>query len=72
MIKGAAAFILSKSYTDKHGGGGGGTSDYNSLSNRPKINHVTLANDHSSSDLKLVGEGDQLTSDQMAALIGLL
>lgn len=33
------------------GGGGGGTSDYNQLTNRPKINGVLLSGDKSTSDL---------------------
>lgn len=35
------------------GGGGGGTSNYNGLSNKPQINGVTLSGDKSSSDLGL-------------------
>lgn len=35
------------------GGGGGGTSDYLELSNKPKINGVTLAGDKSAEDLGL-------------------
>lgn len=34
-----------------NGGGGGGTSNYNELSNRPKINGVTLSGDKTSADL---------------------
>lgn len=37
----------------KSGGGGGGTSDYNSLSNKPTINGVTLEGTMSSSDLNI-------------------
>lgn len=35
------------------GGGGGGTSDYADLSNKPKINNVTLSGNKNSSDLHL-------------------
>jgi len=71
-MKGTAAWILSMAYTKKHGGGGGGTSDYNALSNRPKINGVTLTGDRSADDLELMDEGSELTPAQMSSLIGLL
>ena len=35
------------------GGGGGGTSDYSALSNKPRINSVTLSGNKTSSDLGL-------------------
>ena len=38
-----------------NGGGGGGTSDYEQLSNLPKINNNTLIGNKSASDLGLVG-----------------
>ena len=31
-----------KRYTDSHGGGGGGSTNYNDLSNKPKINGTTV------------------------------
>lgn len=37
------------------GGGGGGTDDYNYLSNKPHINGVTLSGNKSSADLHLQG-----------------
>ena len=37
------------------GGGGGGTSNYNDLSNKPHINGVTLSGNKSSADLNLQG-----------------
>lgn len=37
------------------GGGGGGSSDYSDLSNKPKINNVTLSGNKTSSDLHLQG-----------------
>jgi len=37
------------------GGGGGGTTDYNQLTNKPKINGVTLQGNKSASDLSLAG-----------------
>ena len=42
-------------YSVPSGGGGGGTSDYTELENKPEINGVTLAGDKSASDLGLVG-----------------
>lgn len=35
------------------GGGGGGTSDYNALSNKPSINGVTVTGDKSSEDYEI-------------------
>lgn len=40
------------------GGGGGGTTNYNALSNKPKINGVTLTGDLSGDDLGLSGGGN--------------
>ena len=37
--------------------GGGGTSDYSELENKPQINGTTLAGNKTSSDLGLVGAG---------------
>lgn len=36
------------------GGGSGGTSDYNELTNKPKINNVALSGDKTTTDLNLV------------------
>ena len=71
-MKGTVAWILSMAYAKKHGGGGGGTSDYNSLSNRPKINGTTLSGDKSADDLELVGEGDEFSPEQMSDLLDLI
>lgn len=38
------------------GGGGGGTDNYNDLTNRPKINNTTLAGNKTSAQLGLVGD----------------
>ena len=38
---------------EPNGGGGGGTSNYNQLSNKPSINNVTLSGNKSASDLGL-------------------
>lgn len=44
--------------------GGGGTSDYTDLTNKPKINNVTLAGNKSLSDLGIV-EVTELTNAQI-------
>lgn len=49
---------LAKEYTDTHGGGGG-TSDYNALSNQPQINGITLKGNKSLSDLGINAEIEQ-------------
>ena len=71
-MKGTAAWILSMAYTKKHGGGGGGTSDYNALSNRPKINGTTLAGDKSADDLSLMDQNGSLTPQQLNDLLALI
>ena len=54
---GAASEILTKIrvgdtiYKIPSGGGGGGTSDYNALNNKPKVNNVTLSGDMTLADL---------------------
>lgn len=40
-------------------GGGGGTSDYSALANKPKINNVELSGDKTSSDLGLLATSDK-------------
>ena len=47
----------------KLSGGGGGTSDYERLSNQPKINGVTLVGNKTSDDLNLQPKGNYLTSE---------
>ena len=62
-----------KKYTDEHGGGGSGTTNYNALSNRPKINGVMLTGDKSLDDLGIQAEKvDPLTEEQMEALKNLI
>lgn len=45
------------------GGGGGGTTNYNNLSNKPKINNVELKGSKSLSDLGIQPAGNYLTSE---------
>ena len=59
MIDGKKALALSMDYTNKHGGSGG-TTNYNSLSNRPQINGHVLSGNKTSAQLGLQG---QLTFD---------
>lgn len=53
-------------------GGGGGTSDYPQLTNKPQINSVTLVGNKTSSDLGVVDVSDNLTQAQITALKALL
>ena len=46
---------------DKSGSGGGGTTNYNDLSNKPKINNIELSGNKTSEDLGLVGIADIIT-----------
>lgn len=47
----------------KAGGGGGGTSDYERLSNHPQINGIALVGNKTSDDLNLQPKGNYLTSE---------
>ena len=53
------------------GGGGGGTSDYTQLTNKPKINNVELNGNKTSSDLGLQPAGNYVTNtDYATATVG--
>lgn len=54
MVKFTSMFYLGAAKPGT-GGGGGGTSNYNDLSNKPHINSVTLSGNKSSADLHLQG-----------------
>ena len=49
-------------------GGGGGTSDYDDLSDKPQINSVTLSGNKSSSDLSLADETHTHTTSDISGL----
>lgn len=54
-------------------GGDGGTTDYEELDNKPKINGVTLTGNKTSEDLHIDAcDCDELTTGQVNALIALL
>lgn len=52
------------------GGGGEGTSDYNRLENKPKINGVTLVGNKTLEQLGVQPQGDYLTKNDLPALKG--
>lgn len=52
---------LAKKYTDEHGGGGG-TSNYNSLTNKPKINNVELSGNKTLEQLGVPLDTSDLTN----------
>ena len=52
--------------------GGGGSRNYEQLSNKPKINNVELIGNKTGSDLGLLSENDALTNEQLNNLISLL
>lgn len=58
-----------KAVIEAGGGGGGGTTNYNLLTNKPKINGVTLSGDKSADDLNLE---QPLTNEQLTALLALI
>lgn len=49
---------------------GGGTNDYNKLSNQPQINGITLIGNKTTSDLGI--SADPLTEEQLTDLLDLL
>jgi hypothetical protein len=49
-------------------GGGGGTSNYNDLSNRPKVNGVTLTGNKTSSELGLEAKAEEVTISTAGAV----
>lgn len=61
----------------ENGGGGGGTSNYEQLSNKPQINGVTLSGNKSADDLDLAsktdvtGKADKVTNATSGHLAGL-
>lgn len=50
------------------GSGGGGSSDYSDLSNKPKVNGVTLAGDKTSSELGLDPKVEEVTISTAGAV----
>lgn len=63
--------IQLKEAIEAGGGGGGGTTNYNGLTNKPKINGVELRGDKSSEELNILGD-KALTTEQMNALLALI
>ena len=63
---------LAKAYTDEHGGGGGGTSNYNDLTHKPTVNGVEFKGTMTSETLGLVSSedlGDLATKDSASGTI---
>ena len=54
------------------GSGGSGTSDYTELSNKPKINNVTLTGNETTSDLDLVDGSTIYVDDNDKMAIGVI
>lgn len=53
-----ATLALAKAYTDEHGGGGGGTSNYNDLTHKPTLNGVEFKGTLTGASLGLVNAED--------------
>ena len=53
-----ATLALAKAYTDEHGGGGGGTSNYNDLTHKPTVNGVEFKGTMTGATLGLVDAED--------------
>lgn len=53
-----ATLALAKAYTDEHGGGGGGTSNYNDLTHKPTVNGVEFKGTMTGETLGLVDAED--------------
>jgi len=61
--------LLARSFAGGGGGGGGGTTDFNDLSNKPKVNNTTLVGNKTSSDLGLqpaINASNKLSADLIA------
>ena len=54
-------YAAAKKYADEHGGGGG-TTNYNALDNKPQIAGTTLQGDKSLADLGIAGASDVATA----------
>lgn len=50
-------------YIAENGGGGGGTTNYNQLSNKPQINGVTLQGNKTTQDLHIMASGAEVYDD---------
>ena len=48
---------------EESGGGGGGTTDYDKLTNKPKINDVELVGNKTDKDLNIKGGNPEAISD---------
>lgn len=60
---------LAKKYTDEHGGGGGGTTNYNQLTNKPRINGVELVGNKTTAELGIKdGQTPNLTIGSVETL----
>ena len=58
-----------------YGGGGsssGGTSDYNELTNKPKINNVTLSGNKTTADLGLADASTIYVNDNDKLAVGII
>ena len=60
--------ILAAVYAGGSSGGGGGTSNYNELSNRPKINGTTLSGNKTAADLGLAAAPVEVTNSSAGAV----
>lgn len=72
---GASGYVLKKSSASDYAvewaaesGGGGGTSDYTALSNKPSINSVTLSGNKTAADLGLSAAVTEVTNSSAGAV----
>lgn len=68
LDKGGWAKILIMPLTEEGGGGGGGTTNYNALSNKPRINGVTLSGDKSADDLGISSYDDTALKNRVGTV----
>lgn len=62
-MTGEEAYAILKRKIQSGGGGAGGTSDYNDLTNKPTLNGVEISGDKTSADYKISAEVTQVDHD---------
>lgn len=63
MLRAQDVYAILKSKINSGGGSGGGTTNYNQLTNKPRINGIELSGNKTLDDLGIQPKGDYITSD---------
>lgn len=65
-------YLHGVAYGKGSGGGGGGTSDYNELTNKPRINNITLNGNKTTENLGLVNDVTTYMESDGSIAIGMV